>query len=226
MKVLASGLLILVLSACASTPAMRNRALFDHLSFSLTNQYHECIPLGWAPVPTAGTYYPGYTATLASYHEFLDAVWRGRIETGELRKPDALAVFDVLNHLVRVGMLVRSPRGAGYDYFLTWRAIQYYFGSSNYNNNHGSLPYLCYSTIVPDRILWVQRLSGAQSEGVTRGLLYRVSFSWKASAPADWANDKILRSHSVILAPVDNPVIAKLWYYKGRWSLLNIYDRS
>jgi hypothetical protein len=36
----------------------------------------------------------------------------------------------------------------------------------------------------------------------------------------------ICSTHSIILAPVHNPVRAKLCYYKGRWSLSNIYDQS
>ena len=224
MKMAGAAVLAMLLSACASKPSIANRVLFDHLSDRLKYQYHECVPLGWAPVKAGGTYYPGYTATLATYVEFLDAIWRGRVENGDLHKPDALAVYNVLNHLVEADMLVRTSRAAGFDYYLTWNSIPYFYASNSYNDNHGSLPYFCYSTIVPERILWVGPTLPTRNERIRRGHLFRVSFSWKPSAPASWADDGFLRSHSVILAPTHNPITAKLFYFDGQWWLLSMYD--
>lgn len=228
MRPITFGLLILVLSACASRPPTANRVLLDYLSNEMTFQYHECVPLGWAPVPVAGTYVEGYSATLGGYDEFLDAIWRGRIETSTLHKRDVFVVFNVLNHLVYAGLLARSDRADGYDYFLTWNAVPYFYASSRYSNNRGSKPYLCYSTVVPDRIAWVQRLHIEKTLSVHVSQLqeFIISFEWKPSPRADWANDQFLRSHSVILAPITSPTTAKLYYLHAQWHLLSIYGRG
>jgi len=228
MRRLAAGLLFLLLSACAQKHVIANRVLLDYLAYEMAYQYHECVPLGWAPVPVASTYFEGYTATLGGYDEFLDAIWRGRIEASELHKPDALAVFNVLNHLVQAGMLVRTARAGGYDYFLTWDAVPYYYASSRYRNNRGSLPYLCYSTIVPERIAWMQRIDNKKNVSVrVSGVQwFLISFEWQPSRLPSWASDQFLRSHSVVLAPITSPTTARLYFAHAQWHLLNIYDRG
>ncbi|MGZ3526652.1 MAG: hypothetical protein ACXVAO_03010, partial [Vulcanimicrobiaceae bacterium] len=99
----------MLVSACASQPSPGSqRALLDASSSELQYQYHAWVPLGWAPVAIAGTYYPGYVASLQGYAEYLDAIWRGRIEADDVQKPRVREVFEVLNHLAKVALLVRK----------------------------------------------------------------------------------------------------------------------
>jgi hypothetical protein len=215
---------VLLLSACTRPAGPGSQqTLLDTLATQLRFQYHNCLPLGWQPVPVAGTYYPGYIASLQTYEEFLDAIWRGRIEAKDIAKPDVRVVFESLNHLVARGMLIRKQTGTAYDYFLTQQAIPYYYGSSLYGNNKADLQYLCYTTIVPDRIVWIQRIPN-RAASRSRAQWYDVAFTWRTSPPESWADDPFLRSHSVVLAPLKSPTIAKMLYSRKEWYVLRIYD--
>lgn len=200
-----------------------NRVLLESIAAQLKYAYHDCVPLGWEPVPVRGTYYPGYTASLQTYAEWLDALWRGRIDTRDLNRPGATEVFNVLNHLAHAGLLERRSVPGAFDYYLTTRALPYYYASSTYHDNRDSLPYLCYSTIVPDRVVWLQLAGKSAKLG---GRWYTVSFEWKPGSTAAWANDWYIRAHSVVLPPLRSPVTAKLFYRNGNWNLASVYDRT
>jgi hypothetical protein len=227
LRLLPLVLISLLLGEYLATPKPgSDRALLASLTQELRFTYHECVPLGWKPVPVRGTYYPGYTASAATYAEFLDAVWRGHVAAADLRSPDAAAVFAVLNHLRAAGLLTRNYRHHAYDFYLTPRAYPYYYGSSVFKDNHDSLPYLCYSTITPERILWKRAIAAPQSARGSGAQWYHVQFTWKPAAPAAWARDAFLRAHSVVLAPVASPTEARLYYENQNWYLANIYDRG
>jgi len=73
--------IVLVLAGLAGgeflrAPASSTQSLLHALADDLQFSYHECIPLGWQPVPVHGTYFPGYTASASNYAEWLDALWR------------------------------------------------------------------------------------------------------------------------------------------------------
>lgn len=87
------------INACSPT----NHWFVMHaLQTQLALQYHECVPLGWDPVPVDGTYYPGYSAELQDKNSWLPALWLGSIQPSDLRQPDGRAAYEVLNELVRV----------------------------------------------------------------------------------------------------------------------------
>lgn len=222
--------LLVALNACSAVhrppPPGSQAAVIAALSDTLDYQYHACVPLGWHPIAVAGTYYPGYIASLQNYEEFLDAIWRANIGVSESSKPDVKPVFEILNHLVKAGLLVRKrDANADYDYYLSTNALPYYYGWSRYGNNNGKMQYLCYSHLVPDRLLWMQRIR-RPTDWRGRAQWYRVSFAWKASAPARWARDPLLREHSVILAPVKSPALALMYYAHGEWHVGSLYDRT
>jgi hypothetical protein len=200
-----------------------SRALLASLARELRFTYHDCVPLGWQPVPVRGTYYPGYTASAANYAEWLDALWRGRIAKAELREPQAHSVFTLLNHLVNAGLLSRRDDGAVYRYFMTPQALPYYYASSVFHDNRDSLPYLCYSTIVPQHIEWMTPVVNTKTP---HARWYDLQFTWKPSAAPEWAQDPVVRAHSVELAPLTSPTNAKVSYEDGSWYLDNIYDRG
>jgi hypothetical protein len=216
----------LVLSACAHTPAPHSQsAVLDALSNALDDQYHACVPLGWNPVVVAGTYYPGYIASLQSYEEVWDAIWRGRIPASDVAKPRVGTVYDVLNHLVKAGLLLRKRTPSDYDYYLTYRALPYYYDRSWYGNNNGNMQYLCYSKVVPSRIISLQRIR-RPSDWTGPAQWYRASFAWAAGAPARWARDPFLRAHSVLLSPMRSPATAKMFYADKTWHVADIDDKT
>ncbi|HET6896323.1 MAG TPA: hypothetical protein VFH72_13140 [Candidatus Baltobacteraceae bacterium] len=226
MRVASAFCAALALSACAHAPTPGSTAaVLNALSSALDVQYHACVPLGWNPVVVAGTYYPGYIASRQSYEETWDAIWRGRILTAETAKLPVKPVYEVLNHLVEAGLLKRTRSSSSYDYYLKYAALPYYYDTSWFGNNKGDMQYLCYSKIVPDRILWVEH-TRRPSDWSGPAQWYRASFTWKASAPAAWARDPFLRAHSVILAPLKSPTTAKMFYIDKTWHVVNIYDRT
>jgi hypothetical protein len=229
LRAIATIALLACLSACTPTPdppaGGSRAAILSELSYAFTFQYHACVPLGWGPVAVAGTYYPGYVASLQNYGEFLDAVWRARIALPQISDPQIRPVYEVLNHLVGAGLLSRTRDASVYEYYMTANAMHYYYGISRYDNNRAWMQYLCYSRVLPDRLLWVQRIP-QPSDWTGHAQWYRVSFTWKASAPAGWARDPFLRRHSVILSPLKSPTQAKMFYIDGHWHVANIYDRT
>jgi hypothetical protein len=216
----------LLLAACSAPGPGSQQAMLAGLAQALRFQYHNCVPLGWQPVSVAGTYYPGFTATAQSYAEFLDAIWRGRIATKDLRNSSGRAVFGTLNHLMSAGLLDRKETPGGYNYFLKPQSFPYYFGSSLYGDNRDRLQYLCYSTIVPQKIVWSQRIPYPKGSRKSKAQWYRVLFTWMPSSPAAWANDPYFRKHSIVLAPIESPTAAKMYYYRDDWHVVDIYDRT
>lgn len=218
---LCAALLLPLLAACASHP--QSHAL-RVLKEQLAAQYHECVPLGWAPVPVGDSYYPGYTAALQSYHEWLDGIWVGKVYKRDLSNPQARTVTQVLDAFVQAGLMTSAATPDGRRYNLTPAAVRYYFGSEIYDNNHGSMPYLCYSSIEPVRIVW-QGPPAREHNRRRSWLEFHAAFEWKASAPAYWATP-FLRSHAVILPPTTSPSVGDFQVFRGNWYLVNIYSRG
>ncbi len=193
------------------------------LRSQVANQYHECVPLGWAPVPVAGTYYPGYSAELQETNSWLRPLWLGSVQTSDLQRPAVRATFEVLNELAHVGMLESRRVPGGFRYRLTLRALPYYFDENQYGNNPEHWPYLCYSLIVPQRVVWNQPIQ-LERHGYrpSASEAFRVGFQWRPSQVASWSNNAILRSHSVILAPTASPLIATFAKRDGAWIIQHL----
>jgi hypothetical protein len=219
------ALIGLIAGEYVSAPAPNStRALLAAMRKELRFTYHDCVPLGWKAVPVSGTYSPGYTASVQNDGLWLDALWRGHIERSDLRSAQARDVFALLNRLAREGLLTRSVGRNGWNYYMTTRALPYYYGSSVFHDNRDSLPYLCYSTIVPQHIDWL--LPAASHAGsAPGGRWYKMQFSWTASRPPGWAGDVLVREHSVVLPPLTSPTTASV-VYDGAWYVDNIYDRG
>lgn len=219
LRILALCLIVLGLGACSA----RYRPVLDAIATDFRFQYHECVPLGWVPVPAAGSYYPGYTASLGSFHEFLDAAWRGRIDTKDLGSPTVQREYAILNHLVHSGLLSRSDSHDAAIYELTVDAWPYYFDSSIYNNNRDSLQYLCYSQVEPTNIDSVTPIEPPKDVR-RKASWYRVTVEWEPSRIARWARDSFLREHSVILPPLRDPAQLTMYERGGVWYVHAIDD--
>jgi hypothetical protein len=226
-RVAAAGVLaLLLLSACALAPrTSRDEQLLADLKGDLAYQYHECVPLGWAPVRVMHSYYPGYTASLQNYAEWLDAMWIGSVHERDMQRPDVATVVSVLNHLVRTGLLVRKPSFDGYHYYMTIAASHYFYVSNLYRNNPDMIPYLCYSTVTPDKIVRTGPIR-VERRGRRTLRVFSVTFEWKPSAPAPWANDPYLRAHSIILAPAQSPTTGNMVYANGDWDMASLDIRE
>ncbi|MGZ3550991.1 MAG: hypothetical protein ACXVAL_02745 [Vulcanimicrobiaceae bacterium] len=178
------------------------------LNSDLSEQYHECVPLGWDPVPVETRYYyEGYTSEYWEEGVWLHPYWLGLIHTSDLSDPNVRAAYYVLNALTRAGMLERTSATGASFYRLTPRAIAYYFESNGFGNNPEHWSYLCYSRIVPRRVVWTKGVKDS---------LFRVAFEWSVSARAQWANDPFLRRHSVLLPPLSSPAVA-VFAKSGDW---------
>ncbi len=143
--ILAAGL-----TACAPTRAqIATRALAS----GLDDKYHECVPLGWDPVPSAGYYYPGYTSEYREQGVWLRPFWIGVVHAAYADDPRVRTAQQVMDALVDAGMLQREMLPGATYYRLTHLAIPYYFEDNHYGDNPDHLPYLCYSRLIPRQIL-------------------------------------------------------------------------
>jgi hypothetical protein len=207
-------------AACSPT---NDEVILGMLRTQLAAQYHECVPLGWSPVAVAGTYYPGTTVTLYEEGVWLPARWIGRVRTRDLARRDVRAISDVLNELARAGMLVREKTSAGSRYHLAAAAQPFFYDDSDYGNNPDHIPYLCYSTIVPQRVLSTDSVRRARLRYGSRDEdMFHATFAWTPSPIAGWANDAFLRSHSVMLGPAESPVTVTLAKRHGEWMIAEL----
>lgn len=209
-------------SACSPTD---HRVVLKELRQQLAQQYHECVPLGWNPVPASGTYYPGSSVVLQEQGVWLPAMWIARVPSQARTRPDVRAISEVLDELVRAKMLARTPVSGGFQYQLTERALPYFYQDNEFGNNTEAWPYLCYSKIVPQRVVsneavHVERLRGDGREAE----VFRATFEWSTTPAAPWANDPVIRSHGVILAPLGNPLSAQFVKYGHDWEIARVYS--
>lgn len=209
---------VLFLTACAPT---RERLILKNLQAQLASQYHNCVPLGWSPVPVAGTYYPGHSIESSQEASWLKALWVGFIQVDGLNDPEVRATRDVLEHLVRAGLVAENRFPHGYRYHLTMAGAPYYFDGNDFHNNPDHIPYLCYSKIAPEGVVWTRPVH-SERVGDRTADIFRVSFQWKAGENASWASDPLLRSHSVTLAPVTSPAIATFIRSRDVWVVAGI----
>src|SRR5579864_563478 len=107
---------LLVLAACAPNDP---RVVLKSLHAQLAQQYHECVPLGWDPVPVfARAFYRGYSSEYIPEITWLPPRWLGSIQTRYLHQPEVRASFDLLNELVRIHMVQRTDVPGGFRYNL------------------------------------------------------------------------------------------------------------
>jgi hypothetical protein len=129
----------------------------------------------------------------------------------------------VLDELARIGMLKKESGWSAERYRLTARAIPYFFAESQHGNNPEALPYLCYSTIVPQRIVWTEAVRTERIGVVPRDAhVFEAAFEWTASPIAAWANDAVLRAHSVVLSPTRSPSVATFVQDGRNWNLAKL----
>lgn len=158
----------------------------------LANQYHQCVPLGWRPVVLPwGGYYPGYDASTVEDGVWLQALWIGTMRKRDEMLPDVHRTAHVLDGLVQRGLLERIELRDRFRYHLTPRGARYYYDDDRFGNNPEHWPYLCFSRLVPERIV-----ADARSGHVT--------FVWSDETVDAWATRELQR-YAIVLAPVVNP---------------------
>lgn len=209
-----AALLLALAAGCSPTD---HRVVLRELRQQLAAQVHECIPLGWTPVPVAASFYPGYTAQYQDERSWLAPLWLGSIRNSDLRSSQARMSFAVLNALGRVGMVQRLTVPGGFHYRLTVAAMPYFYARNDYGNNPDAIPYLCYSTIVPGSVLWTDSIKGNE-----RHRVFHAAFTWHASSPAPWADDTFLRAHSVVLIPFSRTILATFEEDGDEWRIVRL----
>lgn len=212
--------LFVTLAACSPT---NQGVILRELNARLATQYHECVPLGWNPKPVVEAYFvPRYSA---EFHDasWIAPLWLASIPDAIASRPDARAAALVMNDLVAIGMLARHHVGASTRYRLTMRGRPYYFDRNEFGDNPDHLPYLCYSRIVPQQILWNQPVHLERfREESQRVQIFRASFTWIAGARDAWAADPVLRSHTGVLPPSISPAIAEFANLDGSWEVVKM----
>lgn len=214
-RVLNAVLVAVLAVACAPTD---HRVILGTLQNQLGHQYHECVPLGWNPVPASGTYYPGANVQLEESGVWLPSMWLAWVDKRSLRRADVRSTVVVLDELARIGMLAKESWPAGARYRLTPQATPYFFAESQRGTNPEAIPYLCYSSIVPQHVVWnrplhTELVGFAQREAQ----VFQAEFEWTPSPVAAWANDPIVRAHGIILSPTRSPSIATFVQNDGDW---------
>jgi hypothetical protein len=204
--------LIVCASLCACGPVSRWQTMRT-LTAELEGEPHECLPLGWAPLPTGhGDYVIRASVERDQFRKgaWLPAAWVGRIQNGQLTSSTIRAIASVLTRLQDKGLVIRSNSSDGASYYLSARGLQYYYDRDAYGNNPLHLPFLCYSALVPQRIV-----------AIRSGYERQVAFTWRSST-AEWGNDRSIESHSVFFQPVQSPAIAKLVRRNGDWVIVSL----
>ena len=193
------------LTACMSSQQLLLNAVEEQFS----GQFHKCVPLGWNPLPVDGSYVPSFSVEFRERDAWLPPLWLGFLPRSAINTPNGRTAAVVLNALARSGLIEKRYMNNGIRYNLTERAFPYYFEGNDFGDNPDHLSYLCYSRLVPDRVVSSQAVHQLTS-GRNAADAVRVAFSWRASEDAAWANDPVIQSHSVVLAPTCSPAIITL----------------
>jgi len=214
-------LLSAAMAACAAPTS--DAAVLRALRTQLAQQYHECVPVGWTATTVAGTYYSGSSAEYRDT-SWIAPLWLGTVSRRDLQRREMRTASAILDALARAGLVdERHALGRSF-YHLDVRALPYYYEDNGYGNNPDHWPYLCYSAIVPERIVWTQAPHlESRRDGSGDVQTFRVAFQWVAGPRAPWAKDPVLRAHSVVLSPTKNPVVVKFEQLNGTWQIVNLY---
>ncbi|MFN2527130.1 MAG: hypothetical protein ABR584_00235 [Candidatus Baltobacteraceae bacterium] len=197
----------LILGNCAPNNAW---SIMRVAKDALATQPHECIPLGWDVVPVVKHYFaPGTSVELTEQGIWIPAAWIGSIREGRSTS-DVRQIRTVLAALRKAGLLQTREARESLQYRLTPEGLKYYYDENDYKNNPAHLSYLCYSHIVPVRIVWSSPVKAER---------FRAAIAWQPSSPAQWANDPVLRAHTVVLSPTSTIVVASFVKQAHQWYL-------
>ena len=211
------GRLGITLIALITLAACSHNAFQQLITDRFADQFHRCVPLGWNASSVDGAFVPDYSVEFSPHDVWLPPLWVGFVSSRIQSRPQGLLVYQLLNVLVQAGLAKSQPVRNGIRYHLTDRAFPYYFEGNDFGNNPLHLSYLCYTKLVPDRILWTapgRRRPGANVRTA------RVAFTWHETAAAAWAGDPLIQSHSVVLAPTRSPAVVTVSYAHGSWDLI------
>jgi hypothetical protein len=177
-------------------------------------RFYECVPLGWEPVQFAGGYYQGYTAEAQQLGWWVPARWVAQVRMKRIESPDERSVVDVIEALARHGMVSRSNDHGIATYYLTWQSLPYFYDDDDYGNNPERYPYLCSRDVQPTRVAWTRSLGGGAAPGS-----FQAAIDWRRGPRAPWAEDPVIRAHSVIIGPTRNPFIVDVLSDGDEWRI-------
>lgn len=202
----------LILGSCAPNSAW---SVMRVTQDALATQPHECIPLGWNVVPVVNHYFaPGTSVELTEEGIWIPAAWIGSVRQGRSTS-DVRQIRTVLAALRKAALIQTREVGKSLQYRLTAEGLKYYYDENDYKNNPAHLSYLCYSHIVPVRVVWSSPVKSEQ---------FRAGIAWQASPPAQWASDPVLRAHTVVLSPTSTTVVASFKKQGHQWYLQRLEE--
>ena len=150
---------------------------------------------------------------------WLPPLWEAYVESNP-RRPSTRLVGEILDDLMRKGLVQRTPRLHGDEYYLTLKAFPYYSDGYFHGLNPLRASYLCYSDIVPERVLWTRNVTGPTSGSTVS---YQAAFQWKEGPSAAWAQgDPLIQSHSVVLSPAATPLVLTFSEHNKSWKMGDI----
>jgi hypothetical protein len=205
----------------ASCSGRADSFLYDAIDDRFSGQFHRCVPLGWEPAPVDGSYVPSYSIEYSPRDAWLPPLWLGFLPDWARSTTEGRSTYRLLTALAGAD-LVEGERGShGTLYRLTERAAPFYFEGNDFGNNPLHLPYLCYSTIVPDRLTSSAGKRKGQRDGITA--TFTVRFAWHSHSNAAWAADPVIQHYSVNLAPAQSPAVVEVAKREGTWEVARAY---
>lgn len=205
-------------AACAFN---EKAALLKTLRSDFADVPHDCVPLGWVPVRVGNTYYPGYSAEMQDVNSWVPALWLGSVHAPRSwftkSTADVRVTYSILNALVRDRLLDSRQIPGGRHYNLTLRGMGYYFDRNELGDNPDHLAYMCFSHVVPRRVVW----NRPPSRGGNGAHIVRAIFEWASSEPAPWATG-FFRAHSVVLGPIRTPATATFVLREKEWRVHSV----
>ncbi len=205
----------LCIVACSPTS---NWVVARELHEQLADEFHECVPLGWNPVRLDdGSLFPSYNSEITESDWYLPPPWLAQAPRN-LKTPDARVARVMLEKLAAAGMVSKETTRDGARYHITMAAFAYLDIRNQRGDNRMERPFLCYSKLVPHRIVWTQPIHYERDgHGPNRVAVFRTAFDWAPSPTAACAKDDFIQSHSVILGPTESPAIAKFVLRNKTW---------
>jgi hypothetical protein len=118
--------------------------------------------------------------TTADKGAWLQALWIAVIPKRDLEQSPARTVHAVLDELTALGLLERIDLRDRFRYHLSDRGSRYFYNENRLGDNSERWPYMCYSRIVPQRIVW--KTSSRRNDGVE----HVAYVSWRTTSPQTW----------------------------------------
>ena len=157
----------------------------------ITDQVHDCVPLGWNPQHVDDGYVVGESIEFEPNGVWLPPAWLGYVPARRLDGEEQ-KIIGVMHMLEARGFVKETKGRRGTWYGLTPQAMPFYYSGNFYGNNPLHQSFLCYSKIAVTHVEMERKQ-------------HRARVSWGVRPFGGWA-DAQLRAVAVVLGPQVSPV--------------------